>query len=37
MDTLDGDVDRLMEQKQGNLADILASQQKTKYYQQVIR
>lgn len=34
-DTLDGDVDRLVEQKQKNMADLVALQQKTKNYQQV--
>ncbi|XP_033121483.1 coiled-coil domain-containing protein 40-like [Anneissia japonica] len=32
-DTLDGDIDRLMEIKQKNMTDILARQQKSKYYQ----
>ncbi|XP_071960201.1 coiled-coil domain-containing protein 40-like isoform X2 [Antedon mediterranea] len=32
-DTLDGDIDRLMEIKQKNMTEILARQQKSKYYQ----
>jgi hypothetical protein len=35
LDTLDGDVDRLAEQKQLRMVDLLSNQQKTKYYQQV--
>ncbi|KAK2152124.1 hypothetical protein LSH36_339g05000 [Paralvinella palmiformis] len=34
-DTLDGDVERLLENKQRNMAELLARQQKAKYYQQV--
>ncbi|XP_064620964.1 coiled-coil domain-containing protein 40-like isoform X2 [Lineus longissimus] len=34
-DTLDGDVERLMEQKQKNMSEIISKQQKAKYYQQV--
>ncbi|BFZ02980.1 hypothetical protein BsWGS_06019 [Bradybaena similaris] len=34
-DTLDGDIERSLEIKQKNLSELLARQQKTKYYQQV--
>ncbi|CAL1527056.1 unnamed protein product [Lymnaea stagnalis] len=34
-DSLDGDIDRTMEIKQRNLTELLARQQKMKYYQQV--
>lgn len=34
-DTLDGDIERLLENKQRNMAELLARQQKAKYYQQV--
>ena len=34
-DTLDGDVDRTAELKAKNLVELLARQQKMKYYQQV--
>lgn len=33
-DTLDGDVERLVELKQKNMTDLLSKQQKSKYYQQ---
>jgi len=34
-DSLDGDIERQLEMKQRNIADLIAKQQKTKYYQQV--
>jgi len=35
MDTVDGDLEKMTEQKLKNRADLLARQQKTKYYQKV--
>jgi len=37
MDSVDGDLENMMEQKLKNRADLLARQQKTKYYQKVHR
>ena len=37
MDSVDGDLENMMEQKLKNRADLLARQQKTKYYQKVRR
>jgi len=35
LDTIDGDIETMTEQKLKNRADLLARQQKTKYYQKV--